>query len=125
MQREKVILPSFLFFIVLTFVNPVNAESDVDFANIPQNLADKLNIPLFASQILASGIILLMFLLPLTIIARGKRAGYIPELATTLVILGFCIAIEWLPYWFLLILAMLVALMFSGKMRDLITGSGK
>lgn len=123
--KAKILSVTLFFFLFLNLVNPVHAENDVDFMNIPQQLADHLNIPLFGGQILASGIMLMIFLLPITIIARGKKAGFIPELGTTLVIYGFCTAIGWLPYWFLLILCMLIALMFAGTMRDLITGRGK
>jgi len=110
------------FFLFLALINSVHAEETIDLTNVPQWLATQLGIPEFAGGILAFILLMLMTVLPFAIIARGRKAGFIPELALSLGVMGLCIALEWLPYWFLLILGMLVALMFSGKMRDLITG---
>lgn len=79
-----------------------------------------LGMPLFAGQILASAIVCLAILIPVAI--WGK--GFLPSLIMGLLGLGFCTAIGWLPFWFLLILSMILALMFSGKIRDWITGGG-
>jgi len=114
-----------LFFSIINLIHPIHAESDVDLQSIPTQLAEALGIPTFGGQILISGITMLMFLLPICLLTRKGRGSWIPEVAVTFVIMGFCIAIDWLPYWFLLITCMLVALMFSGTMRDLITGKGK
>lgn len=113
---------SSVFFMLLSFISPVNASSNINFSDIPPKLGEALGIPTFASQLLMSGILMLMFLLPITMLTRKGRGSWIPEVAVTFVIMGFCIGIGWLPYWFLLIIAMLTALMFSGRMRDLITG---
>jgi len=123
-QRLAFLLPVFLL-IFLFSISPVNAESDINLQNIPTQLADALGIPAFAGQILVSGITMLMFLLPLCLLTRKGRGSWIPEVAVTFIIMGFCIAIGWLDYWFLLIIGMFTALMFSGTMRDLITGKGK
>jgi len=113
-----------LFFSILNLITPIHA-SDVDLQSIPTQLAEALGIPTFAGEILISGITMLMFLLPICLLTRKGRGSWIPEVAVTFVIMGFCIAIEWLPYWFLVVIGMFVALMFSGTMRDLITGKGK
>jgi len=113
-----------LFFSVLSFITPVNAEN-VNLSDVPTKLGEALGIGTFAGQMLMSGIFMLMFLLPICMLTRKGRGSWIPEVAVTFVIMGTCIAIGWLPYWFLLIIGMFVALMFSGTMRDLITGKGK
>jgi len=113
------------FFSILNLIHPIHAESDVDLQSIPTQLAEALGIPTFGGQILFSGVVMLMFLLPLCLLTRKGRGSWVPEVATTFVIMGACIAIGWLPYWFLLIICMFVALMFSGTMRGLITGRGK
>lgn len=102
-------------------IAPVNAEGAIDFKAIPELFAEKLNISTFAGGILCSGIILLIVTLPIVIIVRGKNV-LIAILPIDFIFMGFCIAIEWLPYYFLLVHATLVALLFSGKVRDLITG---
>jgi len=110
-----------LFFSVLSFITPVNAEN-INLSDIPTKLGEALGIGTFAGQILMSGIFMLMFLLPICMLTRKGRGSWIPEFAVTLVIMGFCIAIAWLPYWFLVVLCMLLALTFSGRVRIWLTG---
>lgn len=100
---------------------PVNA-GEVNITEIPQALSDKMGIPLFAGQLLCSGILLFLFLLPLAVLTRKRGASWLAELIVGFVIMGVCIALQWLPYWFLIILSVLIALMFAGKMRGWITG---
>lgn len=114
-----------VFFIFLNLISPVHAESDIDLQSIPTQFAEALGISVFAGQMILSSIIMLTFLLPIALLTRKGRGSWIPEVAITFVVMGSCIAIGWLPYWFLLVIAMFVALMFSGTMRDLITGKGK
>lgn len=123
MQKEKPKTKSQIGFSLspLFSLIPIHAEN-IDLTTIPQYLGDNLGIGTFAGGILCFILLMMMTVLPMAIITRGKKSGFIPELALTIGVMGFCIAIEWLPYWFLLILSMLIALMFSGKMRDLITG---
>jgi len=104
-------------------ISPAHAE-DIDFSVIPQNLADKMGIPLFAGQLLCSTIILLIFVLPTALIARKKNASPIAELMLGLCIMGFCLALGWLPYWILLILVMLVAFMYADKIAGKISNRG-
>jgi len=109
------------------FISPVqgaNNYTELNLTDIPYRVADSLNIDLFAGQILCSVIFMMICLLPITIIARSKHASFVPEIAITFVTMGFCVSIEWLPVWFFLVLSLLVALMFAGKMRDVITGAG-
>jgi len=114
-----------VFFSLLKLITPVHAEADINLQEIPTQLAEALGIPTFAGQMIMSSIVMLTGLLPIAILTRKGRGSWIPEVAVTFVIMGSCIAIGWLPYWFLLIICLFVALMFSGTMRDLITGKGK
>jgi len=82
-------------------------------------VSEALGIPLFASQILCSAILFIIVVLP---VAFLSKKGYMPPLIVSFLILGTSVAIGWLPYWFLLVIAMIVALMFAGTMRDWITG---
>ena len=93
----------------------------INFADIPNLVAEKLNISIFASGILCSGIVLLVGTLPVIIMIRGKNV-ILFTLIAQLIAMGFCVSIQWLPYYFLLLYSVLVALLFSGKIRDLIIG---
>ena len=115
-----------IIFMFPFFISPVQGADNytgLNLTDIPYRVAESLNIDVFAGQIFCSLILLMICVLPITIIARSKHASFVPELAITFVTMGFCIAIEWLPVWFFLVLSVLVALMFAGKMRDAITGS--
>jgi len=81
-----------------------------------------MGIPLFAGQLLCSTIILLIFVLPTALIARKKNASPIAELVLGLCVMGVCLALGWLPYWILLILAFLIALMYADKITGKFTG---
>jgi len=117
-MKTKFLLTSLI--LLLIFVIPVYASEDVNLSDLPQQLSEKLTIPLFAAQLLTTAIFLTLFLFPAFILTKNILA----HIMIGFIIMGFCIAMEWLPYWFLIIIAMIVALMFSGKMRDWITGRG-
>ena len=133
MTQTKIPLPPlFLAFTIIFmlpfFISPVLADevnyTEINLTDIPYRVADSLNIDVFAGQLICSCIFMMILLLPITIIARSKHASWIPEVAMALIAMGICIGIGWLPVWFLLILSLLIALMFAGKMRDVITGAG-
>jgi len=118
-----------VLFVLLAFVLPVYASDDeVNMMDLPRYLSEKLGLPTggdyFAGRILASGIVLMLFLLP-TVFACTKfgKDVVIPSLFAGFLAFGFDVALGWLDWWFLLIICMVVALMFSGQMRNFITGS--
>jgi len=112
--------------LILTLASPLHADSQINLSDVPEQLAEKLGIPLFAGQILASAIVMFIPLLCISLLARGKyRHAWIAEMFVGFMFLAFVVAIQWCPYWLLIILAMLVSLMFAGQMRDLITGGAK
>jgi len=106
---------------ILFFIPIVHADGEVDLTQLPQALADALTIPLFAGQILTSAIFLALFLFPTLMLTRNMIA----PLLMGMIVLGFCTAMTWLPFWFLLIICLLVALLFGGKVRVWITGGGE
>jgi len=97
----------------------VDEDSQVNLLDVPLKVSEALGIPLFASQILCSAVVFVIFVLP---VAFLSKKGYLPPLIVSFLVLGTTVAIGWLPYWFLLIISMIVALMFAGNMRDWITG---
>lgn len=121
MKTTKYLL---LFFIFISLVPTVYAEEvEVNLSNVPQQLSQKLGIPLFASQLLCSGMVVFLPILTIAILARGRyRHSWIAELFVGFMFMAFAIALQWCPYWLLIILAMLISLMFARQMRELITG---
>ena len=103
----------------LPVVHAVEENDEVYLLDLPQKFADAFNIGLFPAQIFTTGIIMMVFMLPIAIWSKSM----IPPIFVGFIVMGLCVALTWLPVWFLVVTAMLVALMFAGKMRDLISGS--
>jgi len=118
MNRAR--LPLFLLFTLAFLVlipNVYAADEDVvNLSEFPQELAIALTIPLFAAQLLASSIVLALFILPTTFAcSKFERDVVIPTLFVGVLSVSFCIALTWLPVWIFVILTFLIALMFSDK----------
>jgi len=112
--------------LILTLITPIQANTEINFSNIPTQLSEQLGIPIFAGQILASSILMFIPLLCISLLARGRhKHAWVAEMFTGFMFLSFSVALGWCPYWLLIILTLLVALMFAGQMRDLITGGSK
>lgn len=116
-KSVRIIFVSLLF--LLNLVAFTHAEGEVNLSEFPAQLAEKLTIDLFPAQLLTCAIFLALLEGPVLLVSRKN---IIPPIFVGVLALGFCIGMGWLNYWFLLVLVMLVALMFAGKMRDLITG---
>jgi hypothetical protein len=99
---------------------PLPMTTGIDFTQIPTQLGLALNISPFAAGILASAFLLLMFSMPILIFSKNLM------LATIMTILILCctVAMTWLPYWCLLIIIFMCALLFASEMRTWITGRG-
>lgn len=111
-----------LFTLAFLFLVPTvyaDEEDAVNLAEFPERLSAMLLIPLFSAQLLASTIVLALFILPTTFAcSKYDRDVVIPTLFVGILSISFCIALTWLPVWIFVLLIFLVALMFG----DRITG---
>lgn len=103
-------------------------EGVVSLSNLPAQLAIALGfdstsaIGLFAGQVCATLIFTCFFLFPtLFLSSKFKRDALLPSVVVGFMGLIFGVIAFALPYWILLIMAMLIGLMFAGGMRDWIT----
>jgi len=115
------LLFSLAFILQVQTMGKVEAQdngTDLNLTSFPELLAEKLSISEFAGKILASLIIMLAFILPTALYTRSL----IPPIFIGTLVMGFCIGIGYLDYWFLLVVAMLVAFMFASKIREVVTG---
>jgi len=94
--------------------------SIVDISSIPAQFALVLTVPLLAGQLIATAIVLMLFLLPTLLITKNIMAAVLMGF----VALGVCLALGWLPYWLFIVVAVAVALMFGSKIRDMMGGKG-
>ena len=125
-EKRLRISPLLALFIVLVVmalpvVHAVDENDEVYLLDLPQKFADAFNIGLFPAQIFTTAIIMMTFMLPIAIWSKS----IFPPLFVGFIVMGLCIALSWLPVWFLVVLAMLVAIMFAGRMRDWVSGSSR
>lgn len=90
-------------------------SSTIFLEELPDALAEALNIDTAIAGILLSAVVLLMFLMPVLLVKRSK--GFMAEMMLGITIVCFCIGIQWLPYWVGLIIALLTAVFLSSKMK--------
>jgi len=95
------------------------SAGDVNLLDLPQQLASRLGIPLFAGQVLAAIIMLMFCLLPILYLTRGKSA--IAVIFGGFLALALCTALGWLSSWVILVIALVIAAMWSGKIKEWIT----
>ncbi len=100
----------------------VLADDTVSLPGVPQQLADALGTNLFVGQLLMAIIMMLIPLLPTLILTRGKNTPLELVIGMIGIILGT--ALGWVPFWIPLCFIILIALMFSGKVRDWMSGHG-
>lgn len=124
-----ILLGLFLSLYVLPSAYAVPDGEEVDLTSLPQMLTEALGLPdtadYFAGKLLTTTIMLCLFMVP-TLFACNKfgKEPLLPSIFVGMLVFGFCIAMDWLDYWFLLIICLVVALMFAGKMRDWVGGRG-
>lgn len=123
---KKAILLISLFFslsliLEIGYVHGADNGTDLNLSSFPQALADKLSISAFAGGIIASLILLLMFTLPVALFSKGNL---ILVLFVGFATFGACVALTWLPFWFLIIIVFVVAVLFSQKIGKMISGEG-
>jgi len=118
--RISPLLALFIVFVVMALpvVHAVDENDEVYLYDLPQKFSEAFNIDLFPAQIFASAIILMVFMIPVAIWSKT----IIPPIFVGVVILGLLIALTWLPVWFLVVLCMMIALLFAGRIREWISG---
>lgn len=94
----------------------------IDISQVPQRIADMLGLPLLAGQMLISIIFMCLIMFPALLLTNKWSSQSLAALITGIGAMGFLIAAGWLPYWFLLIICLIVALMYASKMRDFLGG---
>ena len=93
-------------------------DSAVDFGGLPEALSSALGLPLAASQILVSVLLVLVVLLVVAIFTKDKLTLII----FVLLALTVDIALGWLSYFVLVFACLIVALLYASAMRKMLSG---
>ena len=91
-----------------------------DITQIPTNIGTALGTTSTVGGLLASAFMLLMFDMPIVIFSKNIM------MLTVMTVMVLCldVALTWLPYFVLIIVIFMLALLFASEMRTWITGRG-
>jgi hypothetical protein len=110
---------SFVLFLCLSIPSVYATEGDtVNIIDLPQRLSDAIGIPLFASQLLICTILLFASQLPCAIWAKSSLVSIIVGFS----LMGILLALQWLPYWFLLLIALIIVLIYAKELKGSVGG---
>lgn len=90
-------------------------EDAITLQNVPLRLGEKWGISTFAAGLFTSTILMFAFLFPLVI---WEKSGII-VLVVAFSVMGFLVAIGWLPYWIMLMVSLFVVAMYSHKIKEM------
>lgn len=122
MGSNKIMLILLMVFLGFTLIHVVyGADYDFDLPSVPQQLANRMGMSLFAGQILMSVITISLFTLPVLFLTKGKNI--MVSLVIGILAMGFCVAIGWLGVWILLVVILFIGLLFASKAREWLTGA--
>jgi len=110
----SLVLPSLI--LLFSFCVPVQAIEDddvVDISKLPNKLAEALNMPLFAGQILASAIPFCLICFPTFLLTKNSIA----HISSIILMLSLTVAFGWMPYWILLLLALIIAFIYANQIK--------
>ena len=83
---------------------------EVNMTAFPTQLAEKLMITDFSANILASLIVIMMFVIPTAIVSK---ADFIVTLLAFFISVFFCVAMSWLDTWIVLFVSLFTVALFS------------
>lgn len=109
---------------MLVFVIVLNAaylKNAVDILDLPQQFADKFGVTLQAGRMILSSIVLLACVLPIAVYSEGN---IILSTAVVVVVMGALISVGWMDYWYLLVVCLIVASLWTAKVVSWIGGKG-
>lgn len=123
-MKLKIVLLLFLVFalVAAAYAQDDEDEDTVNLQDLPVQLSERLNIPLAAAELLTASLFLGWFIFPGLLLAKDNVPQSLVVAILGLPIYGFAILMGWLDYWFLLIVCLLMALMYAGKFRQILSG---
>jgi len=116
----KIIFLSFLALFSSLPLAYCDTDGSVDLMSVPAYLGTALGIGTFAGGLLAGALMLMAFLTPAVILARGKGGSLIFLIMVGLVLMGFEVAIAWVPVWLFTVVVLAIALFGGLRFKELI-----
>ena len=94
----------------------------VDLTQFPSDLATQLGVSTFAGQLIASGIMIALFVFPTIFLSKTFRLTDAISIVMAFISMSVCVALGWLPVWVFAITSLLIAFLFARSFMGL--GSG-
>lgn len=115
------ILPLIVFLLFFVSVaSPVQAPADIDITTVPERVGELFGIPAssraFVGGVLMTSIIFLVFVMP-CLLLRNKS----PAMIMSFLVLCFCVSVEWLPTWIMLVIVLIISLSWASKIKRMWT----
>lgn len=120
MKKSYVSTPLFFYYLVLSLIHSVYGADNPDLMGLPEQIGIAFGIGTFAGGILASAVLILMWVVPITILVRGRASIFISMISCVL-ILSFAVAISWLPLFTLILIVLMIAGLWASKTRGWFT----
>jgi hypothetical protein len=89
--------------------SPNLSQDKVVFSEFATRLGLALGIGEFAGGLLATSLVMALFLFPTLILVKGKANQLYAILFVGFSVMGVCVTIGWLPYWIFLIIILIIA----------------
>lgn len=125
--NRKVIMAAFILFLFTAFfIQIAYCESDYDLTDLDDAVAETLGIDSFTAGLLISAVILtfVTVMVGFSMYKAKSNVALYGIIITDFVTMAFLVGLGWLPYYIFLVIALLIAVLFAGQIRDLITGGG-
>ena len=119
-MNKRVLLLPFLF--LASLINVVKADT-FDLMEVPNYLDTQLGVGVFIAGLLASIFILMITLLPIIIMTKGKN--HTLYILVFFAVLAPLVGMGWFPVWLYIILVLAIALGLGEKVSDYIGGLKK
>jgi hypothetical protein len=119
MSRTRLyFMVAFLGMLSIAGLSSSRASASV-LSDIPIQVGVALGMSAENAAFMLSGAILACMSIMLAMV--GKKFNMLTLAVPDIAVCGFLVAINWLPYWILLVLGALIAIMFGNKIRDVMT----
>lgn len=119
---KKALIPLFLF-LTISFFIPLGHCETFDIMSVPEYLDNQLGCGTFIGGLIASIAVLMLTLLPVMIMTKGKQ--YTLYIVLFFAVLAPLVGLGWFPIWLYIILLIGIALGLGQKISDMIGGLRK
>lgn len=95
-------------------------STGIELSEFPTALAEQFGISTFAGNILASAIVIALFMFPIVFLQKKYNFSSFATLIMGMVTMSLCVALGWFPVWIFAVITLIVAFMYSGKILSLL-----